>query len=183
MGLRHAVSDNAANPVAAILSTGVWGSAPFSQQITKKSPHRAMLLYASLASPCCWWGTVMPCCIGQNSVIIGYSKDPSGRKVVITQAFAFMTIFLHPGGQRPASIHVCGQMPLANCLWQMPLANAVLNTKRDGKFAPPAPEPNTEHSCSFAGPKLQMHFFCCASKPPQKSPVTRGPDCSFRSQK
>ena len=51
------------------------------------------------------------------SLDFGSSKDPSGRNMVIIQSFAFVTIFLHPGGQRPTlCTHVCGQMLLANCL-------------------------------------------------------------------
>ena len=100
----------------------------------------------------------MPCCICQNSVIIGSIKDPSGRKVVITQAFAFMTIFLHPGGQRPASIHECGLMPLANCLWQMPLANAVQNTSAMAN-SPPAPDPNSKIPAVLQGPNCRCISF------------------------
>ena len=58
----------------------------------------------------------------------GSSKDPSGRNMVIIQSFAFETIFLHPGGQRP-TLHVhmcvgkcCWQIVFDKCLWQMPSA-------------------------------------------------------------
>ena len=117
----------------------------------------------------------MPCCIGQNSIIIGSIKDPSGRKVVITQAFAFMTIFLHPGGQRPASIHECGQMPLANCLWQMPLANAVQNTSAMAN-SPPAPDPNSNIPAVLQGPNCRCISFAVLANLPKRAHPTTAPE-------
>jgi hypothetical protein len=78
----------------------------------------------------------------------GSSKDPSGRNMVIIQSFAFETIFLHPGGQRP-TLHVhmcvgkcCWQIVFDKCLWQMPSAiwedklSTALPPKRTSKLNP-----------------------------------------------
>ena len=104
----------------------------------------------------CWWGTLMPC---GASLDFGSSKDPSGRNMIIIQAFAFEAIFLHLGGQRPALfMHMC----VCKCCWQMPSEMSSANRGNRLSKAPPQEQANSEISLpSWQGfAKCAIMYLC-----------------------